>query len=105
MALVPADLMTEYAAKVLAREEEKGRVEAELARAEGKAGPSVEEVLRAVEEDLDQLRTALLEDDPAAQRLLLGELVSKVELHFDHVHVCKGGKGKTRSIFRRGVIF
>src|SRR5262249_3081121 len=47
------------------------------------------------------LREAVLEADPREVRELLREMVTKVELWFDY----KKMPGKTRSVFRRGVIY
>jgi site-specific DNA recombinase len=102
MALIDRDLLTEYAAKVRGWKEERDRLAAELERMERPTGTArLEEVLKIAEAHLYRLREAIVDADPRIVRQLLGELVSRVELHFDHVQRPKS----VRSVFRRGLIY
>jgi DNA invertase Pin-like site-specific DNA recombinase len=102
MAAVPADMVNDFAAMIREWKEERSRLEQALERQNGRTEEkNPAEVMRRVEEELSQFRDAMMEEDGHAMRALLRELISKVELHFDH----KPCKGKTRSIFRRGIIY
>jgi site-specific DNA recombinase len=101
LALIDRELLADFTATLRGWKVERDRLSVELRRV-NRPGPAadVEAVVRAVESRLGQLRESLAEADPFQVREVLREMVSKVELHFDIVP----RKGKTRSLFRRGLI-
>jgi hypothetical protein len=102
MAVIPADLLTEYAATVRAWKEERDRLREDMARLE-RAAPvaDLNKLLESFEEDIADLKAVLAEADPVRLRALLAEYVSKVELYFDHVE----RPTLTRSTFREGRLY
>jgi site-specific DNA recombinase len=102
LALIDRDLLADFTATVRGWKADRDRLAAELRRLQ-KPGPAadVEEAVRAVEAKLARLRETLADAEPCQVREVLREMVSKVELHFD----IQPRKGKTRSIFRRGLIY
>jgi DNA invertase Pin-like site-specific DNA recombinase len=102
MALIPPDLLTDFAANVRRWKEEHAKAEDELEKMlRPRERADFEETLREVEQDLSRLRDALLEEDARDVRAVLGEFVSRVELFWEHKQTSK----MIRSKFVRGVIY
>jgi DNA invertase Pin-like site-specific DNA recombinase len=101
MALIDPDLLTEYAAKVREWKEERDRLATELeALSRPAAGPDLDEMVKAAEEQLYRLREAVQEADAGMVRELLREMISKVDLHFSHTVK----RRQVRSRITKGVI-
>jgi site-specific DNA recombinase len=101
MSLIDHDLLTEYAAKVRAWKAEREKLSADLNHLiNPPEHVNLDEVFHTAERQMYRLREAFAKADPFKVREVLRELVTKVELWFDH----RPMKGKTRCIFRRGVI-
>jgi DNA invertase Pin-like site-specific DNA recombinase len=99
---VPADMVARCAAMIREWEQEKARLVAELLRLDTEADlGDLEEGVRVAEEQLYRLREAIADGNPADVRAVLVELVSRVELHFQHPKTAK----TTRSIFEWGCIY
>jgi site-specific DNA recombinase len=101
MALIDADLLPEFAALLREWREQRERLREDLEKAKApRQTLDVEEALQFVQDQLYRLRDALLEANPADARAVLVELISKVELTFEHRRTAK----QTRSRLTRGVI-
>jgi hypothetical protein len=102
MALIPADLLTEYAAKIRGWKEERDRLREEVEGLEkGTNVAEVDRLLETFEADIAHLHDVLDSLDPTRLRRLLLEYISKVELYFDHEEKAK----MTRSRFREGRLY
>jgi site-specific DNA recombinase len=102
MALIDADLLTEYAAQVRCWREHRDRVKEEIDRlSRPTQQAALGDILRLVEEQLSQLRDAILDSDPRDVRAVLAEFISRVELFWEHRTTAKG---IVRSKFVRGII-
>jgi DNA invertase Pin-like site-specific DNA recombinase len=101
MALIDADLLPAYAAKVRAWKEERERVLRELEAVSGaKGGADVEGLLREVEARAADLQAAFRDGDPRKVRAVLRQMLVKVELWFEHKQTAK----MVKALFRRGVV-
>jgi site-specific DNA recombinase len=102
MSVIPADLLTEYAATVRGWKEERDRLRADIDRLE-RAAPvaDLNKLLESFEEDIANLEDVLASADPVRLRSLLVEYVGKVELYFDH----EEKPALTRSTFREGRLY
>jgi Recombinase/Recombinase zinc beta ribbon domain len=104
LAILPRDRIPGVAAKLREWEAARDQLKRYLALAENGAGAaamqSIEEEVALAEAQLWRLREALGQGDPPIVRAALQDLVSKVELHFDHRQVVK--RETTR--FREGLI-
>jgi site-specific DNA recombinase len=101
MALIDRDLLPEYTAKIRDWKSEHRRLAAELQRLEPPESANLDDAVKAAVGQLRRLQESLPTAPPHKVRAVLQELISKVELFFDHVPKA----GKTRSIFKRGVIY
>lgn len=103
MAMIDADLLTDYAAKVRAWKQERQRLVVELGEVRRPAArrADLEALVKTVEAQLCRLREVVQQGDPGLVRTLLRDMVAKVELHFDQVPK----QGKTSSVFNKGLIF
>jgi DNA invertase Pin-like site-specific DNA recombinase len=100
MALIDADLLADYAAKVRGWKQERERVLRELESASrSPGGPNVEGLLRDVEALATDLRDAFRRADPRKVRAVLQQMLVKVELWFDHRETAR----MVKSVFRKGV--
>jgi DNA invertase Pin-like site-specific DNA recombinase len=102
MALIDADLLADFAAKVRSWKDERAMLEKGLATLGQSAASQrdLEIVLRAADAELARLREALLSADPHQRREVFREMVSKIEVRFDHYEVGK----QTRARFREGTV-
>jgi DNA invertase Pin-like site-specific DNA recombinase len=101
MAMIPLDLLADYAACIRGWKEERDRLAAELNRLErGSARQDAEREVEEAERQLWRLREAILSEDAVDVRAVLQEMVSKVELWFSHRKTAR----TTRSTFTRGLI-
>jgi site-specific DNA recombinase len=99
LALIPADLLPDFAASLRAWKADRDRLAVEAARLEGRNDRrEVEETLTAAAAWLSKLREAFEESEPCHVRAVLRELVSKVVLDFETTPgpkrdktVCTGG--------------
>jgi site-specific DNA recombinase len=104
IAIVPGDLVPDLAAKIRAWKAEREQVEQELRGAlkTGRLGEDeLEAAVRLAESCLFDLRDAMEKGDSWQARAILTELVSKIELEFEH----RPKGNRTKSTFRRGIIY
>ena len=100
MAMIDADLLADYAAKVRGWKREHETVLRDLeAAAQPSGGPDVEELLREVKVRAADLEGAFRDADPRKVRQVLREMLVKIELWFDH----KQTPRMVKATFRRGV--
>jgi DNA invertase Pin-like site-specific DNA recombinase len=103
MALMPPELLAEFAAKVREWKEERDRLAKELAEVQNPPQRAdLEEVLKIAEKFMDRLDLAAAQSEPALFRSALRDLVEKVEVTFDEVK--REGKKYTKYVFREGAI-
>jgi hypothetical protein len=102
MALIDADLLADFSAKVRGWKDDRAKLEKELAALGQLAGSQrgLEDLLKAAEAEMGRLQEALLSAEPHQRREVFREMVSKIELRFDHYEQGK----QTRARFREGVI-
>jgi site-specific DNA recombinase len=102
MAVIPADLLTEYAAKVRGWKEERDRLRRDVEALE-KAAPVKElnKLLEGFDEAVTELKEIIRSGDATRLRAVLVEWVSRAELYFDHKQTPK----MVRSIFREGRLY
>jgi site-specific DNA recombinase len=91
--------------RVLALQDEKARLEAELARAEKSCVKRMDpdEIIRRAEARVRNLQKMLAAGTPAESRAALRDLVERVELFFGHQPAKKGRE--TRCTFVRGLVY
>jgi hypothetical protein len=102
MALADPDAIQGIAQAVREFRQERDRLSQELASLDEKPNVAeAEAVVAEAERQLWKLREGLEGDDPAGVRAVLRELVSKVELWWDH----RQARTKIKSRFTRGLIY
>src|SRR5262249_28432033 len=100
MALIDHDLLTEFGATVRGWKEERDRLQGEPGRLTRPVERvDLDKVLKEVEALLFRLHECYGEANVVDLRAVLRELVTRIELFFDHKHM-----KKTRAIFRKGII-
>jgi hypothetical protein len=100
MAMIDADLLADYSRKVRGWKEERERVLRELETASRSSGTiDVDELMADVVAKAADLQAAFALSDPRRVQTVLGEMVSKVDLWFDHRQTPR----MVKSVFRQGV--